>query len=263
MASVNPTRPRRTVVGVGVTIFGIVTFASCGVQTGPSSFERIADEDLPNRLGDPSTTTSTSTTSTTSMPETPQTPQSTVASSTTIVPTESVDVYFLSLENLKPIGYDVTAPIRPFDIVNDLAGLLERGPIGPSAGLTDNAVPRGLFNDDPFSEQGGVLTIDLNGQTFQEIDGRQKQREAIAQIVYTFLSNLVGVGSVRFTLDGQPLVVPDGNGLNTDVPVSRDDYAGMLIDVGPPDSAPPDSSPTTTGVVVNPDPAPIETTEPT
>jgi spore germination protein GerM len=220
-------------------IASVIVIASCGVQTGPNSLEGVDEKDVPNRLADPSTTTSTTTTSTTSVPETSE-PAIVPASTVPPAETQPVKIYFLSQGRLRPVEYEVGVPAQPSDLVNELASLLEGGPVGPSADLLDNVVPAGLFNDDGFTTENFVLTIDLSSQIFQEIEGRPQQREAIAQIVYTFVGNLVGViGSVRFTLDAEPLIVPDGEGISTDQPVSIDDYQNMLIDVGPPDTQPP------------------------
>ena len=68
---------------------------------------------------------------------------------------------------------------------------------------------------------GGVASIDLTSQ-FVVLDG-PTQRLAIAQIVLT-LTGRPGVGRVSFTLDGQPIDIPRGDGTLATGSVSRDNY---------------------------------------
>ncbi len=78
-------------------------------------------------------------------------------------------------------------------------------------------------------ESRGVLTVDLDAETFDRIPSTQ-QTEAIGQIVLTMLRSLRGVGLVTFTLGGEPIPVKKGNGLSSEVgePLSFDDYAVLL-----------------------------------
>ncbi len=205
----------------------------CGVPTGPESFEAIDGADVPNRLDETTTTTTTTTlpptTTTTTLPDQPA-----ATTSTTSEPepaTESVRIFFLSRGELRSQESEVLAP----KTANDLILLLEAGPApGPASDLLDTEIPQGLI--DNTSTGGGVLTIELNDTVFRRIPERD-QREAIAQMVLTFLNNLAGVGQAVFTIEGERLIVPLGNRESSDEPVSRDDYANMLVDSDP-DAAP-------------------------
>jgi spore germination protein GerM len=250
-------RRTRAVTMIGAAMATVIVVASCGVQTGGNTFEGIDDEDVPNRLAETSTTTSTSTTSTTIAAEISE---STVAPSSTEPPrTQLVKIYFLSRGRLRRVEEPVPVPAQPSDLVNELVSLLEGGPAAGS--LLDTAVPPGLFNDG-FSQEDGTLTIDLDPETFEGILELENQRAAIAQIVYTFLLSLNGLGAVQFTLDGRLLEVPTGNRLFTDQPVTLDDYESMTVELGPPESTTPDTAPSPTDIAVTSEPDPSATTVP-
>ncbi|MGQ0679167.1 MAG: GerMN domain-containing protein [Actinomycetota bacterium] len=68
---------------------------------------------------------------------------------------------------------------------------------------------------------GGVAAVDL-ALSFTSLDVT-RQRLAIAQLVMT-LTGRPGVGRVSFTLEGQPVDVPRGDGTLVAGSVSRDDY---------------------------------------
>ncbi|MGA9279235.1 GerMN domain-containing protein [Ilumatobacter sp.] len=198
--------------------------ASCGVPTGPESFEAIGDAEIPNRLADTTSTTSTTTTTTTTtLPDTPQT-----TTTTSIAPaTQFVEVFFLSRDQLRAVEVEAPSPVADTDLIL----LLERGP-GPSGGLLTNLVEEGLIID--TTSQGGILTIDLDESILDDIPSRD-QREAIAQMVLTFLYGLGGVGQAVFTFNGgtENVAIPTGDRLLTNEPVSVDDYATMRVNVDP------------------------------
>jgi hypothetical protein len=205
----------------------VLAVSSCGVPTGPDSFENI--DDISDELTAPSTT-STTTTSTTTTTTVPDLTITTVATTTMpAVPTEEVPVYFLSRGQLTSI--DVAAPLAPEP--NDLVLLLAAGPDGPLAGLLDTLIEPELIVT--TSQVDGVLTVELDDLLFRAIPARD-QREAIAQIALTFLTTLRGVGQAVFTIDGEPLTVPTAARGFTDEPVSRDDYTGLLVDTDNPTS---------------------------
>ena len=126
--------------------------------------------------------------------------------------------------------------------------LLEEGP--PAGSVLDTFIEPGLILT--TTERGGVVTIDLDEDLLAAIDTRN-QRRAFAQIVLTFTENLRGVGQVVFTLAGEPLGVPKGNGLFSQPgePVSGDDYAILLVDA--PGIEPEEGEPVTGTTTTTPD----------
>jgi hypothetical protein len=216
-----------------------IVVAACGVPTGDDSFEQIGADDVPFRLAEPSTTTTSTTTPPTTQPAEPAT---TLVETTTTTPTETVQIYFLSRGDIRPVELPVAAGYGS----NDLESLLEAGPDDlPGGDLLDTEIEEGLILGS--FEQDGIVTIDLDGRIFDRIP-RRDQRDAIAQIVMTFVDNLRRVGLAQFTIDDEPTDVPKGNNLQSDGPVSYDDYANLLAD------APPSTAETTTTSTAVPDP---------
>ena len=215
----------------------MVMSTSCGVPTGPESFEPIDDADVPNRLNEIPTTTTTTTTTTVVPTTLANQPEATTTTTTEPeVLTETVNVYFISRGQLAPKPTQVLAPVTAPELID----LLEAG---PSSDLLDNEIALNLIQS--TSEENGVLTIELNDRVFQRIAVRD-QREAIAQIVLTFLNNLSGVGQAVFTIDNERLTVPIERSQFSDEPVSRDDYSELLVDADPNDAGTTTTTSTTT-----------------
>lgn len=240
------TMRRRAATGfAGLTALTLL-IAACGIPTGEDSFDPIAAEDVPFRLPEQSTTsTSTTTAPTSTLPPTSlaDAPETTAESTTTTLPTETVAVYFLSRDGLQPVPNELP---RGYGI-GQLVASLEAGPPDGAAGVgLDTLIDEGLIVD--ADAEGGVVTVELDESGFDQIEPRD-QRPAIAQIVLTLTANLRGVGQISFTLAGEPIRVPKGNGLlsETGEPLAFDDYAIMLAEstVGPtPDTT--TTQPTTT-----------------
>jgi spore germination protein GerM len=67
----------------------------------------------------------------------------------------------------------------------------------------------------------GTATVDL-AEAFT-LAGQEDQAAAIAQLVYT-LTARPGIGRVAFTLDGEVVEVPRGDGTLTTDALTRDDF---------------------------------------
>ena len=131
--------------------------------------------------------------------------------------TESATVWFVSDDRLVPVRHEVAAPVSVESITEDLL-------LGP----TEPEQERGLRSavPDPTVVNGvilarGVAEVDLT-PSFGDIAAAD-QLLAVGQFVLT-LTDARGVGSVRFLLDGQPVVVPVPSGEASDGPVFRDQF---------------------------------------
>lgn len=208
---------RRIVAAVLVQLLAVVAVA-CSVPTGDSTFQPIDGDEIPGGLNDSTTTTSTTTTTTTTT-SLPDIPESTVESTTTTTqaPAEVVDLYFISRGLLAVVETELVARRD----LNQLVVSLEQGP-PPGSGFSSFA-RRGLIVGQPTVE-GGVITIDLDADVYDLILARN-QRQAIAQIVWTFLQNSTAIGQVAFTLDGEPFPVPADGGDREFVAI--DDFASL------------------------------------
>lgn len=116
--------------------------------------------------------------------------------------------------------------------LSDVIELLLAGPTtaersaGISTAIGEDVVARQI------DTSHGVAEIDL-AEAFSD-DSGHRQLRAVAQVVCT-LTSRPGVGQVTFTLDGEPIDVPRGDGSTTSDPVARDDYRQLAE----PDSARP------------------------
>lgn len=209
-------RRRRRFVS-SATVITALTLAGCGVATGDDTYSPIPSDEIPLGLNATSTTTSTTTTTTTLVD-----PTATASSTTTPVRLEAIDVYFLSRGRLQPVPIELPAGFSADQVTDKL----EEGPL-PDVAL-DTLIEEGLIVS--TSEAGGVLTVDLDPDTYNRIPSTQ-QTEAIAQIVLTMINSLDLVGQVVFTLDGEPIPVKKGDSLLSDVgePLSFDDYEILLV----------------------------------
>ncbi|MET0662142.1 MAG: GerMN domain-containing protein [Ilumatobacteraceae bacterium] len=226
--------PVLAIVGLaGVLTLGL---AACGIPTGDDTFNGIPSEEVPFGLDSPSTTTSTTTTTTPIAPATTE-----VRPTTTLVPLEEVDIYFLSRGRLQPVPVGLTTDFAPDQVVD----ALEHGP--PAGVGLDTHIEPGLIVSTEVAD--GVVTVDLDPEIFARI-AASDQAEAIGQIALTMIDNVDRVGSVLFTLAGEPTQVKKGDSLLTEPgeAVTFDDYAVLLTT-----SAPTTSTTVPAGTV--PDPA--------
>ena len=200
----------------------------CGVPTGEDSFTRLGSDEVPFRLAEPSTTTTTTTTTTLPTTTAAEPPETTERETTTTLALETVDFYFVSRGELQPVPRDLPVEFG----FNQLASGLEAGPPAGTAGIgLETLIEEGLILSS--TEDRGVVTVDLAGVEFDEID-TSDQRRAIGQIVLTYTGNLRGVGQVAFTLEGEALQVPLGDGLLSEPgePLAFDDYRVLLEGTG-------------------------------
>lgn len=103
---------------------------------------------------------------------------------------------------------------RPSDTLDALLAAPSDGDI--AAGLATSLV--GLTA--AVRQSGRIAVVDLGELPPAATDEVQAP---YAQIVYT-LTALEGIDAVRFTLDGDPVAVPQGDGSLTEIPVGRASY---------------------------------------
>lgn len=109
-----------------------------------------------------------------------------------------------------------------------LSSVLQSLLLGPNRAERDQGLISAFADPTAVSSVdlvGGVASVDLT-QQFTILDG-PTQRLAIAQIVVT-LTSRPGVGRVSFTLQGQPIDIPRGDGTLAAGSVSRDNYRELL-----------------------------------
>jgi spore germination protein GerM len=136
----------------------------------------------------------------------------------TAATTESVILYFIAGDRLSAVERRLDPPVSLDDIVVALAEPAgEGGPLRSAVGSPPLVAHLKLA--------GGVVQVDLAAGVAEL--GGDTQLLAIAQLVCT-LTARPGVGQVSFTLGGQPVDVPRGDGTLTSGAVSRDDYAQLL-----------------------------------
>ena len=136
---------------------------------------------------------------------------------------EQITVWFVRDDALVPASRTVPAPV---DAAAAMSGLLS----GVSKSETDEGIRSAL--PDASMVVGadisrGTAIVELAPEFLDIPVGDQVL--ALAQIVYT-LTDLRGVGRVRFTIDETPVVVPLPEGDSTEDSVSRDDFAVLAPD---------------------------------
>lgn len=182
---------RRTTVAVI-----LVALAGCGVGTEDEA-SPLSDAEVPFGLLQPAETTS------------PRQGPDTVP----------VALYFVKGDRLEPVIREVPGEATP-EVV--LAAMVD-GPTpaearaGLEARLSD---PQSIVG---VSVSRGVATVDLAPSSALRSDD---QPLAVAQIVFT-LTAQPGIGRVGFTIDGEPVEVPDGSGALTSAAVAREDFSSL------------------------------------
>ena len=194
---------------------------SCGVsaESTPRAVDRA---DIRFDLADTSSTTTTTTTIVRT------TTPSTIPPATTI-PVEVAKIYFVK-------GGDARRR-RPPDPAR--RGPVRRSSAASSKVPTAAEAATGLRTAVPFSAvtvlgigvEGGTATIDVAPNFLELLPSPTEQQLAAAQLVMTLTDRGPGIGRVRFTVGGNPVPVPRGDGSAPQQPdqsVSRDDYAALI-----------------------------------
>ncbi len=198
---------------LGAAVLAGAALASCGLPAD-KAFKPL------DRTGLTETTTTSTTTTTIAVPE----PTTTVVVTTTRVkPSEPVNLYFVSGNQLVP----VVRPVRKGATLADVLALLQMPP--PADAKLRSALPAGAFVG--VNLVRGLATVDVSRAVVDATVAPQEQILDFAQIVLT-LTARPGVGQVQFRAPGPngqlaPIPVPRGRGDLAPV-VTRDDYASMV-----------------------------------
>lgn len=196
MSSSRPRRPPLAQTLVVVVVAVATTLAGCGVGSEDQA-HRLPDAQVPFGLLQPADTTL------------PRNGPDTVP----------VALYFVRGERLEPVLREVPEGATAQEV---LVALVE-GPTpaearaGLDATLTD---PQAIVD---VTVSRGVATVDLAPSSGLRSDD---QPMAVAQIVFT-LTAQPGIGRVSFTIEGEPIEVPDGSGALTRSAVAREDFADL------------------------------------
>lgn len=140
-----------------------------------------------------------------------------------VTPSSSEEVaalFFVKGDRLEPVFREVANDASPADVLEVLVS-------GPTRGEARSGLRSAIAETSRIlgvKVSRGVATVDLETSTG---DGRSSdQALSVAQVVFT-LTSRPGIGRVAFTLDGEPVEVPDGSGALTDDPVAREDYQDL------------------------------------
>jgi hypothetical protein len=184
---------RRALVG----LLALMAFVGCGVHTQTS----------PTLLNDDNVRVVGPAPSATGSPETA---------------TDRTELCFFSGDHLVTIVRALPVPVSAHRVLEALGVLARAGlPVG-----IRTAIHGGDFAAaDGVVAARGIARVGLSADFVQRSSSDQVL--ALAQIVCT-LTNLPGVGQVRFTLHGERVEIPRADGSLTGQPVSRYDYRAFL-----------------------------------
>jgi spore germination protein GerM len=183
---------QRGVVAWCVSTVLATCVAGCGFPTQDAA-QPLADDELPVGLRPDATSPSTA------------------------VETEPAALWFVDGDSLHAVRHDVAAPASIESVTTELL-------IGPNDAEQASGLRSALPDPDVVSDTNlsrGVATVELTS-SITELSP-EDQLLAVGQFVLT-LTDLPGVGSVQFTVDGAPAAVPTPTGESTEQPAFRDQF---------------------------------------
>jgi hypothetical protein len=169
--------------------------ASCGVPTD-SEAVRIPAEEVPFGLVDPVVTSTPSTND--------------------VAPDATVDLFYVSGEDLVAVAGSAPSPVTPSGVVQAL--LL---PTSPSSSVRSVLEPDDIVS---VTAEGSTVVVDLD-QTLLELP-TSEQVLAVGQLVLT-LTRLPDITAVSFVSGGEPVAVPLPDGTAASDPVGPDSFATL------------------------------------
>lgn len=137
-----------------------------------------------------------------------------------VVASEEITVWFVRGDQLVSRTRDAAAPVTAQAAIDALgAGAT---PAETSSGLRSAIPTPAMLVTAELTR--GIATVDLAPEFSDVAPGDQVL--ALGQVVFT-LTDLPGVGRVRFQISGDPVAVPLPDGTSTDDSVSRDDFSSL------------------------------------
>lgn len=222
-------RPRfRTRLLVIPALVGLLLLPACGVPQDATDRRLRPDEVAFEPPPEPTTTTSVAPTTTpsTTTTTTPG-PTTTAAPTTTAPPPVSFPFMLFWVRDDEVVRVRRTLPVEAtIDLVVDAFRL------GPDEIEVQNNLRTALPAPSAIlgvSVEAGTATVELD-PSFLTLPGTEQVR-GICQIVFT-VTGVGGIGLVRFSINGRRVAVPRADGQPTTRPVSRDDYALLVLDAG-------------------------------
>jgi Sporulation and spore germination len=209
--------PTRTLGAAGLGL--VVALGACGVsaESSPRPVEGTLQFGLDQTTTSTTTTTVPITVTSTTSPPAP----------TTTMPEEVVQIYLVRNDG-KLVPVQRTVPEGA-----DLATILTQVQLDPTLAEEANGLRTAVPRDSVVRVQvaGGTATIDLAQSFLDAAPAPIEQQLAAGQLTMTVTERGPGVGRVRFTVAGNPIAVPRGDGSlpqQPDQSVSRDDYASIV-----------------------------------
>lgn len=136
-------------------------------------------------------------------------------------------VYLLRREQTTTLLAEVERAVEdPTSAADRIEAVLE--PVTPeeqARGLVSSIPADTVLLDTELDETRAELIVNLSGALF-DVEGKELAN-AFAQLVLT-ATDLEGVRSVRFEVDGEPYRAPDAEGIEQEGAVTAADYASLL-----------------------------------
>ncbi len=183
--------------GAGVALAAAAVLAGCaiGAERAP---QEVADDRVPYGLLDAATTTVTE----------------------AVGRVDTVVLYLVDDDRLEPVFRQVPAGSTPAEVLDVLVA-------GPTEEESADGLTSAVAGAPPIA---GVTSVRGTAYVDLAADGSggsiEEQRLAVAEVVFT-LTGRPGIGRVAFTLDGEPVDVPNGSGALTGEPLAREDFAAV------------------------------------
>jgi hypothetical protein len=159
-------------------------------------------------------------------------PRTTPTSTATTAPIETANIYLIRDGHLVPVERATALDAGLSEVISELQEVPTRE---ERQARLRTAIPASAVTVLGIAIRGGTATVDLSPAFLQLLPSPTEQQLAAGQLVMTLTDRGPGIGRVRFTVDGNAVSVPRGDGSapqQADQSVSRDDYLTLLEPAG-------------------------------